>query len=240
MHANNEIGTIQPISEIGRIAKEADVYFHTDAVQSTGHIPVEVNELNVDLMSISAHKLYGPKGIGTLYIRKGTRLSPLMRGGKQEQNRRAGTSNVPAIVGFGKAVEIAKQGLNAEIETLTSLRDQFIQKLLNNIDGTRLNGHPEKRLPNNINISFDFIEGESLSLNLDLEGICAATGSACSSLEDEPSHVLTAIGLTPQQAHGSLRFTLGKWTTEDDINHVMEVLPPIVTRLRAISPLVNC
>jgi len=240
MHANNEIGTIQPISEIGGIAREAGVYFHTDAVQSTGHIPVKVNELNVDLLSISAHKLYGPKGIGTLYIRKGTKLSPLLYGGEQEQNRRAGTSNVPSIVGFGKAVEIAQREMDTEIERLTALRDQFIQKLLKNIDGTRLNGHPVKRLPNNINVSFDFIEGESLSLNLDLEGICAATGSACSSMVEEPSHVLTAIGLAPQQAHGSLRFTLGKWTTEEDIKHVMEVLPPIVARLRAMSPLVSC
>ncbi len=237
IHANNEMGAIEPIAEIGRIAREAGVYFHTDAVQAVGHIPVDVNELKVDLLSMSAHKLYGPKGVGALYIRKGTRLTSLMHGGGQERGRRAGTENVAGIVGFGMAVELAGKEMSEEVERLTYLRDKFIKGLLERIDYTCLNGHPGKRLPNNVNISFNFIEGESMLLNLDLEGICASTGSACSSASLEASHVILAMGAPPEQAHGSLRLTLGKWTTEDEIERVLDVLPPIVDKLRAMSPL---
>ena len=239
MHANNEMGTIEPIAEIGRIAREAGVCFHTDAVQTVGHIPVDVNELGVDLLSMSAHKLYGPKGVGALYIREGTKLIPFMHGGEQERRRRASTENVPGIVGFGKAAELARQEMSNEAERLTNLRDRLIKHIQEQIDHTRLNGHPEKRLPNNINVSIDFVEGESMILNLDLEGICASTGSACSSSSLEPSHILLAMGLSHEQAHGSLRFTLGKWSTEEEINRVLEVLPRIVAKLRAMSPLLK-
>jgi len=239
IHANNEMGTIEPIVETGQIAKEAKIYFHTDAVQTVGHIPVDVNELGVDLLSMSAHKLYGPKGIGALYIRKGTKLSPFMHGGEQERRRRASTENVPGIVGFGKAVELARQEMSQEAKRLTFLRDQLIKGLLERIEHTRLNGHPIMRLPNNVNISVDFVEGESMLLNLDLEGICASTGSACSSSSLEPSHVLLAMGLSHEQAHGSLRFTLGKWTSEEEVGRVVEVLPRIVAKLRAMSPLLK-
>lgn len=239
MHANNEVGTIEPIKEIGKIAREAGVYFHTDAVQTAGHIPVNVNELGVDLLSMSAHKLCGPKGVGALYIRKGTKLVALMHGGEQERRRRASTENVPGIVGFGKAVELAQQEMSEEEKRLTSLRAQLINSLLERIDHSRLNGHSTMRLPNNVNVSIDYVEGESMVLNLDLEGICAATGSACSSSSLEPSHVLLALGLYPEQAHCSLRFTLGKWTTEEEISRVVEVLPRIVAKLRAMSPLLK-
>ena len=239
IHANNEIGTIEPINEIGRIAKEAGIYFHTDAVQAVGHIPVDVNELEVDLLSMSAHKLYGPKGVGALFIRKGTKLTPFIHGGEQERKRRASTENVPGIVGFGKAAELAKQEMNEEAERLTYLRDKLIQGLVERIDHTHLNGHPIMRLPNNVNVSVDFVEGESMLLNLDLEGICASTGSACSSSSLEPSHVLLAMGLSHEQAHGSLRLTLGKWSHEEEIGRVLEVLPRIVARLRAMSPLLR-
>ena len=239
MHASNEIGTIEPISEIGKIAKEAGVNFHTDAVQAVGHIPVNVDELKVDLLSISAHKLYGPKGAGALYIRKGTRSVSLIHGGEQEKRRRAGTENVPAIVGLGKAVELAGQTMNREVERLSYLRDKLIEGLVERIDNIRLNGHPRKRLPNNVNISIDFVEGESILLNLDLEGICASTGSACSSSSLEPSHVLLALGLPTEQAHGSLRFTFGRENTEADVERVLEVLPGIVAGLRTMSPLLK-
>lgn len=237
MRANNEMGTIEPIAEIARIAKEAGVYFHTDAVQAVGHIPVDVNELGVDLLSMSAHKLYGPKGVGALYIRKGTKLTPFMHGGEQERRRRASTENVPGTVGFGKAAELARQEMSKEAERLTSLRDRLVKGLLERIDHTHLNGHPIIRLPNNVNVSVDFVEGESMLLTLDLEGICASTGSACSSSSLEPSHMLLAIGLSHEQAHGSLRFSLGKWTTEEDIERVLDVLPGVVAKLRAMSPL---
>ena len=239
IHANNEIGTIEPITEISKVAREAGVYFHTDAVQTVGRIPVDVNELGVDLLSMSAHKLYGPKGVGALYIRRGTRLLPFMHGGGQERGRRASTENVPGIIGFGRAVELARQEMSKEVERQTNLRDKLIKGLLERIDHVHLNGHPQKRLPNNVNIRVDFVEGESMLLNLDLEGICASTGSACSSSSLEPSHVLLAMGILPEQAHGSLRFTLGKWTTEDDIEQVLDVLPVIVAKLRAMSPLVK-
>jgi len=237
MHANNEVGTVEPIGEIGKIAKEAGIYFHTDAVQTVGHIPVNVDELRVDLLSISAHKLYGPKGVGALYVRKGIKLVSLIHGGEQEKRRRAGTENVPAIVGLGKAIELAGQAMNKEAERLSYLRDKLIKGLVERIDHIRLNGHPRRRLPNNVNVSVDFVEGESMLLNLDLEGICASTGSACSSASLEPSHVLLALGLPPEQAHGSLRFTLGRENNEEDIEQVLEVLPRIVAKLRAMSPL---
>ncbi len=239
MHANNEVGTVEPIAEIGKIAREAGIYFHADAVQTAGHIPVDVNELGVDLLSMSAHKLYGPKGVGALYIRKGTKLVAFMHGGEQEKRRRASTENVPGIVGFGKTVELAQQEMSEEAERLTCLRDQLIDGLLERIDHTRLNGHPIMRLPNNVNVSVDYVEGESMLLNLDLEGICASTGSACSSSSLEPSHVLLAMGLSHEQAHGSLRFSLGKWTTEEEIEQVLDVLPSVVAKLRAMSPLLK-
>jgi cysteine desulfurase len=239
MHANNEVGTVEPIAEIGNIAREAEIYLHTDAVQTAGHIPVDVNKLNVDLLSISAHKLYGPKGIGALYIRKGTKVSSFMHGGDQERGKRASTENVPTIVGFGKAAEIAQREMLEEAQKLTVLRDQLIEGILKSIEHTQLNGHPVIRLPNNVNVSVDYAEGESMLLNLDLAGICASTGSACSSSNLEPSHVLVAMGLPHLQAHGSLRFTSGKWTTEEEINQVLNVLPGIVSKLRAMSPLIK-
>ena len=239
MHANNEVGTIEPIAEIGKIAQEAGIYFHTDAVQTVGHIPINVAELGLDLLSLSAHKLYGPKGVGALYIKKGTKLIPFMHGGEQERGRRASTENVPGIIGLGKAIEIARQEMSEEAERVTFLRDKLISSLLAQIDHTRLNGHPRKRLPNNVNVSIFFAEGESMCLSLDLEGICASTGSACSSGSLEPSHVMIALGLPPEQAHSSLRLTLGKWTTEEEIDRVLEVLPRIVSRLRAMSPLLK-
>ena len=237
MHANNEVGTVEPIGEIGKIAKEAGVYFHTDAVQTVGHIPVNVDELRTDLLSISGHKLYGPKGVGVLYVRKGIKLVPLMHGGEQERRHRAGTENVPAIVGLGRAIELAGQAMNKEAERLSYLRDKLIEGIVERIDHIRLNGHPRNRLPNNVNVSVDFVEGESMLLNLDLEGICASTGSACSSASLKPSHVLLALGLPPEQAHGSLRFTSGRENTEEDVERVLEVLPRIVAKLRAMSPL---
>ena len=239
MHANNEVGTIEPIAEISKITREAGVYFHTDAVQATGHLPLNVDELGVDLLSMSAHKLYGPKGIGALYIRKGTKLVPFMHGGGQERKRRASTENVPGIVGFGQAAEIALREMNAEAERITFLRDKLISGLQERIGHTRLNGHPSQRLPNNVNISISFVEGESMCLRLDLEDICASTGSACSTGSLEPSHVLLALGLPHEQAHGSLRFSLGKWTTEAEIDRVLDTLPRVVTKLREMSPLLK-
>src|SRR5512136_713046 len=239
MHASNEVGTLEPVAEVGKVAQEAGVYFHTDAVQTVGHIPVNVDKLKVDLLSISGHKFYGPKGIGALYIRKGTKLVSLMHGGEHEKRRRAGTENVPGIVGLGKAAELAGQEMGKETERLAYLRDKLIKGLEKKIDHIRLNGHPTKRLPNNVNVSVDFVEGESMILNLDLEGICASTGSACSSASLEPSHVLLALGFSPEQAHGSLRFTLGKENTEADIERVLAVLPGIVAKLRAMSPLMK-
>ena len=239
MHANNEIGTIQPLAEIGRIAREAGVYFHTDAVQTAGRIPVDVKELGVDLLSMSAHKLYGPKGIGALYIRRGTRIAALAHGGGQERGQRAGTENVPGLVGFGKAADIARRELEEETVRLTDFRDKFIAELQKCIENVSLNGHPVKRLPNNINVSISYVEGEAMLLNLDMEGICASTGSACTSGNMVASHVLIAAGCSHIQAHGSLRFTLGKWTTWQEIERVLDVLPPIVKKLRAMSPLMK-
>jgi cysteine desulfurase len=237
MHASNEVGTIQPIVEIGRITREAGVYLHTDAVQTVGHLPVNVNELNVDLLSISGHKLYGPKGIGVLYIRSGTKVTPFMQGGGQEDGRRGSTYNVPGIVGLGKAVEIARQEMNDEALRLTGFRDRLIGGLREKIELTRLNGHPRQRLPNNINVSMAFVEGEATLLSLDFEGICASTGSACTSETLAASHVLTAMKVPAEEARCSLRFTLGKWTVESDIERLLDILPKIITKLRLMSPL---
>jgi len=239
IHASNEVGTIEPVAEIGSIAREAGISFHSDAVQTAGHIPVNVDELNVDLLSMSAHKLYGPKGVGVLYVRKGTRLVPIIQGGEQEKGRRAGTENSPGIVGLGKAAEIARGELATEAERLRRLRDRLIAGLLDTMDNVTLNGHPTGRLPNNVSVSIGFVEGEAVLLNLDLEGICASTGSACSSSSSEPSHVLSALGCPPEQARGSLRFSLGRGNGEEDVDRVLKVLPPIVARLRAMSPLVK-
>ena len=236
MHANNEIGTIEPIPEIAKIAQRQEIYFHTDAVQTIGHIPVNVDALGVDLLSISAHKIYGPKGIGALYIRKGTRIVPFMHGGEQERGRRASTENVPAIVGFGEAVEIAESEMKDEMERLTSLRDELIRGLFERMEGIYLNGHPSQRLPSNVNISVEFVEGESMAISLDLDGIAASTGSACASNAIEASHVLLALGLPAWLCHGSLRLSLGRETTREDMERVLEVLPRIVSRLRAMSP----
>ena len=237
MHANNEIGTLEPIEEIGRIVKGKGIYFHTDAVQTVGHIPVKINELGVDLLSLSGHKFHGPKGVGALYVRKGTRLVSFLHGGGQEKNRRASTENVPGIVGMGVACELASKEIESEIKGQTYLRDKLIKGIMERIPETILNGHPQKRLPNNVNVCFRYIEGESVLLNLDLAGIAASSGSACTSGSLEPSHVLLAIGLSHEIAHGSLRLTLGKSTTAEDIDYVLEKLPPIIEKLRAMSPL---
>lgn len=237
MHANNEIGTIQPVAEIGKLAREKGIYLHTDAVQTFAHIPFTVDSLNVDLLSLSAHKLYGPKGVGALYIRKGTRITSFMHGGEQEGKRRASTHNVPGIVGLFKAVEIARATLQEERATQTRLRDRLIKGILERIDRSRLNGHPTERLPNNVNVSIEFVEGESMLLSLDMEGIACSTGSACSSGSLDPSHVLLAVGLSHEMAHGSLRFSVGRFTEEGDIDRVLEALAPIVEKLRRMSPL---
>ncbi|MDN5301917.1 MAG: cysteine desulfurase [Thermoanaerobacteraceae bacterium] len=239
MHANNEIGTIEPIAEISKVIKQKrkNIYFHTDAVQTVGKIPVNVNDLGVDLLSISSHKIYGPKGVGALYIRKGTKIKPFITGGAQESQRRAGTENVPGIVGFGKAAELIGKELEKEHERLSKLRDKLIHGIMEKIPHVRLNGHPTRRLPHNVNLCFEFIEGESLLLNLDMKGICASSGSACTSGSLEPSHVLLAIGLPHKIAHGSLRLTLGRDNTEEDVNYILEILPDIVSKLREMSPL---
>ncbi|MDK2877504.1 MAG: cysteine desulfurase [Thermoanaerobacteraceae bacterium] len=239
MHANNEIGTIEPIAEISKVIKQKrkNIYFHTDAVQTVGKIPVNVNDLGVDLLSISSHKIYGPKGVGALYIRKGTKIKPFITGGAQESQRRAGTENVPGIVGFGRAAELIGKELEKEHERLSKLRDKLIHGIMEKIPHVRLNGHPTRRLPHNVNVCFEFIEGESLLLNLDMKGICASSGSACTSGSLEPSHVLLAIGLPHKIAHGSLRLTLGRDNTEEDVNYILEILPDIVSKLREMSPL---
>lgn len=237
MHANNEIGTIQPISEIGKVAREKKIYFHTDAVQTVGKIPVNVEELNVDMLSLSAHKVYGPKGIGALYVKKGVRLEPIMHGGGHEKGLRPGTENVSGIVGLGKACELAQNNLPENSKYITNLRDRLIDGVLNSVEKSYLNGHRTKRLPNNVNFRFTGIEGESLVLHLDSKGIAASTGSACSSKKLEPSYVLTALGLEHVDAHGSLRLTLGKENTEEDINHAIKSIQETVGTLRKLSPL---
>lgn len=237
MHANNEIGTIQPIAEIGKIAREKGIYFHTDAVQSVGKIPVDVNELNVDMLSLSSHKLYGPKGIGALYIKKGVRLEPILHGGGHERGLRPGTENVPGIVGLGKACEISQENLEKEMKELTRLRDKLIKAVLEENEDAYLNGHPTQRLPGNVNFRFTGIEGESLILHLDSKGIAASTGSACSSTKLEPSQVLMAIGLKEVEAHGSLRISLGRDNTEEQIDYVIKSIKEVVDILRKMSPL---
>lgn len=235
IHANNEIGTIQDISEIGKICKDKEVYFHTDAAQSFGKIDIDVNKMNIDLLTASSQKMYGPKGIAALFIRNGVKIEPLLHGGGHEFGLRSSTVNVAGAVGFATAVEIAKRKMKRESKELTKLRDRMINNTLK-IENSRLNGHPVKRLPNNANFLFDFIEGESLVTQLDYYGVAASTGSACSSEKLEPSHVLLAIGLKPQEVHGSLRLTLGRWTKKEDVDYVSKILPKVVSRLRDISP----
>ncbi len=237
MHANNEIGTIQPIKEIGRIAKGKGIILHTDAVQTVGHIPVNVNDLNVDLLSLSAHKFYGPKGVGCLYVRKGTRILPFLRGGGQENRRRASTENLPGIVGTGKAVEICAQKMDAEAGQQTAWRDRLIAEVPKRIERVYLNGPANRRLPNNVNFSIEYVEGESMLLSLDALGIAASTGSACTSGDLEASHVLLSIGRPHELCHGSLRLTLGRYTKDAHIDRFLEVFPGIVAKLRAMSPL---
>lgn len=237
MYANNEVGTIEPVEEIAKIAREKRVLFHTDAVQAAGKLPIDVSRLVVDMLSLSAHKLYGPKGVGALYIRKGLKITPLLHGGHHEKNRRAGTEDVAGIVGFGKAAELAAKNMKEETARIKTLRDRLEKGILENIKYTYLNGHPEKRLCNTTNISFEYLEGESIILNLDMEGVGVSTGSACTSGSLEPSHVLTAMGVDPVRTQGSIRFSLGKDNTKEDIDYVIKVLPPIIERLRKMSPL---
>ncbi len=239
MHANNEVGTVQPVVDIAAITRQRGIYLHTDAVQTVGHLPLDVDGLGVDLLSMSAHKLYGPKGIGALYVRRGTRIAPVMHGGGQERGLRASTENTPGIVGFGKAAELARRAAGGEANHLSVLRDWLIQALLQGIPQLHLNGHPSHRLPNNVNVGIEFVEGEAVAISLDLEGIAASTGSACSSHDLEASHVLTAMGVSAVLARGSVRFSLGRMTTEDDVRRVAEVLPRIVARLRSMSPLLK-
>jgi len=237
MYANNEIGTIEPIKEIVKIAKEKGVLFHTDAVQVAGKIPLDVENMGIDLLSLSAHKFYGPKGVGVLYLRNGVKITPLHHGGHHERNLRAGTENMPSIVGLGKACEIALDEMEDSAKKVGALRDRLQKGIEKNVEFVRLNSHPSQRLYNTLNMSFEYLEGESIILNLDLEGIGVSTGSACTSGSLEPSHVLTALGLAPEVAHGSVRFSLSKYNTEEEIDKVIEVLPPIIKRLRSMSPL---
>lgn len=238
MTANNEIGTIQPVKEIGAICREHKIFFHTDAVQAVGHIEMDVKDMNIDALSLSGHKIYGPKGVGVLYVKKGIRIHNLIHGGAQERNRRAGTENVAGIVGLGKAIELATAELPKEKVRLAALRDKLIKELREAVPYSKLNGPVgDRRLPGNVNISFEFIEGESVLLMLDAKGICASSGSACTSGSLDPSHVLLAIGLPHEVAHGSLRLTMGANTTEEDVDYVIETVPAIVKRLRDMSPL---
>ncbi|HSY58674.1 MAG TPA: cysteine desulfurase NifS [Terriglobales bacterium] len=236
MHANNELGTIQPIEEIGCIAAEADVYFHSDAVQSAGKLALDVNQLGVDLLSISAHKIYGPKGVGALYVRTGTPLAPQSHGGHHERDRRRGTENVPGIVGLGKAAELAIENLQTDSEPISSLRDRLERSVLDLVPSAKVNGDTSRRLPNTSNLSFEAAGGEAMLIALDLLGVECATGAACSSGAVEPSHVLLAIGLSPDQARSSLRFSLGRQTTDEEINHAIAKIPEVIARLRALSP----
>lgn len=236
MYANNEVGTIEPIEEVGKIARENGIYFHTDAVQTVGKIPTNVDELGCDFLSLSGHKFYGPKGVGALYIRKGTKIDPLIHGGRHERSRRAGTENVPGIVGLGKACEIALEEIDREGVKLRKLRDKLYQGIFSKMDDVILTGHPEHRLAGTFSICVKYVEGESVLLNLDLEGIAASSGSACTSGATEPSHVLSAMGIPHEIAQGSVRFSLGRGNTEEDVDRVIEVLPRIVDRLRAMSP----
>ncbi|MBS3947934.1 MAG: cysteine desulfurase NifS [Dethiobacter sp.] len=234
MLANNEVGTIQPVAEIGKMARAREIIFHTDAVQAIGNLPVNVQDLSCDLLAISAHKHYGPKGVGALYVRKGTRLKVFNFGGSQERKMRPGTENVPSIIGMGCAIELAVQGMDKKVPKIIKLRDKLLGGLLK-IGHVRLNGHPTERLPGNVNVSVQYVEGESLILSLDLKGIAASSGSACTSGSLDPSHVLLAMGLDHQMAHGSLRLTLGVGNTEEEIDYVLAVVPEIVARLRSMS-----
>ena len=237
MYANGEIGTIQPIKEIGKLTQENNIIFHVDAVTATGKVPINVKEENIDLLSLSSNDMYGPKGVGALYIKKGSKIQPIIQGGGQENGLRSGTENIPGIVGMGKAAELAKVDMISEGKRLTRLRDKLIKGVLETIDHSFLNGHPTQRLPNNANLRFSYIEGESLILGLDMYGIQLSSGSACTSKTLEPSHVLLAIGLAHEEAHGSLVFTMGKQNLEDDVDYITEMLPDVVKRLRALSPL---
>ncbi len=237
MYANGEIGTIEPVREIGEIVHNKGAVLHVDAVAATGHIPIDVQKENIDLLSLSSNDMYGPRGVGALYIRTGTSIQPIVHGGGQERGLRSGTENLPGIVGMGKAAEIAMTEMETEATRLTNLRDKLIRGILEGIPESHLNGHPTKRLPNNVNVRFSYVEGESLILSLDMEGVACSSGSACTSKTLEPSHVLLAIGLKHEDAHGSLLFTLGRQNTEEDVDYVLDVLPGIVKRLRGISPL---
>ncbi len=237
MHANNELGTVQPLEEIGRIAAEADVYFHTDAVQSAGKVPVDVERAGADLLSISAHKLYGPKGVGALYVRKGTPLEPLFYGGHSERDRRPGTDNVAGVAGLGKAAELVRLQLAHESARIARLRDRLEEGLLARVPYTRVNGSREHRTPNTSNVTIPFIDGEAMLIALDLQGIACSTGAACSSGAVEPSHVLTAIGLPKEDARATLRFSLGRASTEEEVAYALDVIPTVVERLRALSPM---
>ena len=242
IHASNEIGTIQPIEEIGKIVRsqkpkaKSQIYFHTDTAQTLGKIPIDVNRMNVDLLTASSHKMYGPKGAACLFIREGTKIEPLLHGGGHEAGLRSSTVNVAAIVGFAQACKLCKKEMGEEANRLTKLRDKLIKEVLEKIPNSYLNGHLKMRLPNNTNFSFSFVEGESIIIQLDLLGIAASTGSACATAKLEPSHVLLAIGLKPERAHGSLRLTLGRWTKKSEINYLLKVLPEIIKKLRKISP----
>ena len=237
MFANNEIGTIEPIKEIGKIAKENNIIFHTDAVQAVGSVKIDVKEMNIDSLSLSGHKFYGPKGIGALYVKKSVRFQKFVNGGHQEKNKRAGTENVPGIVGLGKAIEVAYSNLEEHNKKIKELRDYYVEEVKKRIPYIKINGDMENRLPGNSNISFRFIEGEGLLLNLDLKGICASSGSACTSGSLDPSHVLLAIGLPHEIAHGSLRITIGKYNTKEEVDYLLNNLEEIVSRLRNMSPL---
>ena len=236
MHANNEIGTIQPVPEIARIAAEHDIYFHTDAVQSAGKIPLNVEELGVDLLSLSAHKIHGPQGVGALYVRRGTPLRPLLYGGHHERDRRAGTENVAGAVGFGKAAEMAANPAAGEIEGVARLRDQLESRILANVPQVRINGDPQRRLPSTSNLEFSYVEGEGFVIAMDLKGVACSTGAACSSGSLEPSHVMSAIRKTADQARSSIRFSLSRFNTMEDIQHTLEILPGVVEHLRSLSP----
>lgn len=237
MHANNEIGSMQPIKEIGLVCRQKGIYFHTDAVQTVGHVPVNVGELNVDLLSLAAHKFYGPKGVGCLYMKKGVKISPYLRGGGQEKHRRASTENVPGIVGLAYALALCNETMQREAAEQTRLRDKLIQGIQKTIDHVYLNGHSAIRLPNNVNFSIEFIEGESMLLNLDRLGIAASTGSACTSGDLKPSHVLLAIGRPHELCHGSIRLTLGRFSKEQEVDRFLDVFPGVVSKLRSMSPL---
>lgn len=237
IHASNEVGTIQPVKEIIEIAHEKGALVHLDSVQTVGAIPVNIRELGADLVSMSAHKFYGPKGVGALYVRKGVRITPLIHGGPHEKKRRAGTQNVAGAVGMAKALELAVEQMDQEVPRLTRLREKMIDAILSRIDHVRINGHRTRRLPNNVNVSIEYVEGEAILLNLDVKGIAVSSGSACSSESLSPSHVLLAMGVPPEVAHGSLRLSMGRGTTEDDVDYVVEALVDIVAKLRQMSPL---